>query len=72
MAVETAIVSAALVVYGTSLESTICAVKLIDPDVVGVPEIFPVFGSKASPAGRAPETLHVNGAVPPAATSVAL
>ena len=34
-----------------------CTVKLLVPDAVGVPEIAPVAGASASPAGKDPETM---------------
>ena len=41
------------------------------PDVVGVPEIFPVVPVKVKPAGRDPDRIdHVYGVVPPVAAKV--
>jgi len=48
-------------------------VKLLVPDVVGVPEITPVLGASDRPEGNVPEaTDHVYGVVPPVAANVAL
>lgn len=42
------------------------------PDAVGVPEIVPDEGVRASPAGRVPETtLHTYGCFPPEAPNEA-
>lgn len=42
------------------------------PKTEGVPLIMPVVGFRKRPAGRLPEEmLHVSGAVPPVAASVA-
>jgi len=50
------------------VESVTLAVKLNEPDVVGVPEIVPVAAASVSPAGNAPElTLQLYGVVPPVA-----
>lgn len=50
------------------VESVTLAVKLNEPDVVGVPEIVPVAAARASPAGNAPELmLQLYGVVPPVA-----
>lgn len=50
------------------VESVTLAVKLNEPDVVGVPEIVPVAAAKASPPGNAPELmLQLYGVVPPVA-----
>lgn len=37
--------------------SVTCTIKVYVPAVVGVPEIVPVGGSKASPGGRVPPVL---------------
>jgi hypothetical protein len=53
------------------VESVTFAVKLNEPDAVGVPEIVPAL-DKVRPAGRAPELmLQLYGAVPPLAANVA-
>ena len=50
------------------VESVTLAVKLNEPDVVGVPEIVPVTTAKVKPAGKAPELmLQLYGVVPPVA-----
>jgi hypothetical protein len=59
-------------VYGISLESTICAEKVKEPAVVGVPDMTPVVALKLRPPGSEPTRLHFNGAVPPVAVSVAV
>ena len=47
-------------------------VKLLVPEVVGVPEIVPPV-ERVNPAGRVPDTTdHLYGGVPPVAASVAL
>jgi hypothetical protein len=52
------------------VESVTFAVKLKEPDAVGVPEIVPL-ADKPRPAGKAPEaTLQLYGVVPPVAASV--
>jgi hypothetical protein len=52
------------------VESVTFAVKLNEPDAVGVPEIVPV-ADKVKPAGNAPELmLQLYGVVPPDAASV--
>lgn len=66
-----AIDSGALTVKGTSLESTICAVKLDEPADVGVPEMAPAL--KVRPLGSEPPViLHLSGAVPPLTVSALL
>ncbi len=45
---------------------------MVDPEVVGVPEISPVLLSKVRPAGSDPVRLKVSGAVPPLVVRVAL
>jgi hypothetical protein len=66
-------VSGAVTAYGISLESVIRTTKLEVPTLVGVPEMVPVVVSKVRPAGSEPlAMLHFNGAVPPAAISVAV
>jgi hypothetical protein len=65
------IVLCAVVVYGTSLESVICAVNVDSPTVVGVPEIVALVALKLSPAGKVPlAMLHLSAPVPPVALSV--
>src|ERR1700693_845519 len=39
------------------VESVTCAVKLLVPDPVGVPEIVPVLGASVNPAGKVPERM---------------
>jgi hypothetical protein len=52
------------------VESVTFAVKLNDPEAVGVPEIVPV-AERVRPPGKAPELmLQVYGVVPPLAASV--
>jgi hypothetical protein len=65
---EMAIVSAWV---ATVLElSFTCAVNVVEPGVVGVPEIAPA-GDNVSPAGKAPEaTDHTNPPAPPVADRV--
>jgi hypothetical protein len=46
---------------------------LLIPFLVGVPEITPVPGARANPAGKVPEMIdQEKGAVPPVTTNVAL
>jgi len=53
------------------VESVTFAVKLKEPDVVGVPEIVPLAADSVNPAGNAPELiLQLYGVVPPLATKV--
>jgi hypothetical protein len=53
------------------VESTTLAVKLKEPDVVGVPDIVPAVADRLSPAGNAPELmLQLYGVDPPVAPSV--
>jgi hypothetical protein len=67
------IVSGAVTVNGTLLESTTLTAKLKVPSVVGVPEITPVVVLKVRPGGSVPlAKLHTNGEVPGVATSVVL
>ena len=48
-------------------------VKVDDPAVVGVPEIFPVVVVSVNPAGKVPDEIdHVRGRLPPAATTLAV
>jgi hypothetical protein len=55
------------------LASVTRTVKLLVPVPVGVPEIAPVLGASASPAGKVPDRMdQVYGVVPPVAASVAL
>ena len=50
------------------VESVTLAVKLNEPDAVGVPEIVPVAAARVKPAGNAPELmLQLYGVVPPVA-----
>jgi hypothetical protein len=50
------------------VESVTLAVKLNEPDAVGVPEIVPAATAKVKPAGNAPELmLQLYGVVPPVA-----
>jgi hypothetical protein len=54
-------------------ESTTLAVKLKEPDDVGVPVIAPVLGFKARPGGRLPAVMeNVNGGSPPVVVSAEL
>ena len=39
------------------VESVTLALKLNEPDAVGVPEILPVPAARVSPAGKAPELM---------------
>lgn len=56
---------------GVAAESVTLIVKVELPGAVGVPEIVPL-ALKVSPAGNDPlEMLHVSGATPPLAVSVA-
>ena len=41
----------------SELASVTCKLKLLVPDPVGVPEIAPVLGASASPAGKVPVTM---------------
>ena len=51
-----------------AVESVTFAVKLNEPEVVGVPEIVPVAADSVKPVGSAPElTLQLYGVVPPVA-----
>ena len=53
------------------VESVTFAVKLNEPDAVGVPEIVPLETFSVSPFGSAPEPmLQLYGVVPPLAASV--
>jgi hypothetical protein len=53
--------------------SVTCTVKLLVPVAVGVPEITPVVGVSANPAGNVPERMdQVYGVVPPLAARVAV
>jgi hypothetical protein len=55
------------------LASLTCTVKLLDPIVVGVPEIAPEAELRDKPAGKVPEEIdHVYGPVPPVAAKEAL
>src|SRR6185312_1889019 len=55
------------------LLSLTCAVKLLVPVAVGVPEMTPLEELRDNPSGKLPEiTLHVYGVAPPVAASVAL
>src|SRR3954468_3136132 len=56
------------------LLSLTCTVKLLVPELLGVPEIAPVEAPRVSPAGRVPETTtdQLYGVTPPLAASVAL
>jgi hypothetical protein len=57
----------------SELASETCTVNVLVPDPVGVPEIIPVAGSSARPAGKLPEmTDQLSGGVPPVAAKVAL
>jgi hypothetical protein len=50
------------------VESVTLAVKLNEPDAVGVPEIVPVPTAKVNPPGSAPELmLQLYGVEPPVA-----
>ncbi len=50
------------------VESVTLAVKLNEPDAVGVPEMLPVPPARVRPAGKAPELMfQVKGVVPPVA-----
>jgi hypothetical protein len=40
-----------------AVESVTFAVKLNDPEVVGVPEIVPLAAASVRPAGKAPELM---------------
>jgi hypothetical protein len=51
--------------------SVTVTVAVVVPAVVGVPEITPVPGSIANPAGS-PDADHVNGAAPPVAVTCPL
>ena len=43
-----------------AFKSLTCAVKLLVPAPVGVPEITPLLGARVNPAGKVPETIdHV-------------
>src|SRR3990172_5132546 len=54
-----------------ALASLTCTVKVDVPVVVGVPDMTPVEGSRAKPAGRVPdETDQVYGIFPPTAVRV--
>jgi hypothetical protein len=54
------------------LESVAVTVRVVVPEVVGVPVMEPVAGARLSPAGRDPEVMdHVTGAVPPVDAKVA-
>src|SRR3954467_79258 len=66
----TAILSAFVAVC--PLLSLTCAMKLLVPELLGVPEIVPVEAPRVSPAGRVPETTdQLYGVTPPLAASVA-
>ncbi len=53
------------------VESVTFAVKLNEPDAVGVPEIVPLDADSVRPAGNAPALmLQLYGVVPPVAASV--
>jgi hypothetical protein len=53
------------------VESAIFAVKLNEPDAVGVPEIVPVVADSVRPLGKDPAlTLQLYGVVPPVAPNV--
>jgi len=55
------------------LASVTRTVNVLVPIPVGVPEIAPVLGASANPAGSAPDTMdQVYGVVPPVAASVVL
>ena len=70
---EITIVSFAVTVNGTALESISLTVNVNVPAAVGIPEIAPVAALNASPAGSDPlEMLVVSAAVPPAEIMVAL
>ena len=50
----TVIVSACVSVTGVAAESRTCAVKLNEPEAVGVPEMAPVLAFRVNPPGNAP------------------
>lgn len=67
-----AIVKAFVAVFTGELESVTSAVKLKEPDCVGVPEIVPELLLNVNPAGSEPLlTLHEYGVVPPVACKLA-
>lgn len=67
-----AIVKAFVAVFTGELESVTSAVKVKEPDCVGVPEIVPELLLNVNPAGSEPlVTLHERGVVPPVACRVA-
>ena len=56
-----------------AFESVTLTVNFLVPVPVGVPEMAPVFGASARPAGKDPDAMaQVYGVVPPEAASVAL
>lgn len=63
-------IESAFVADAPALSVTL-AVKLLVPEVVGVPVIAPVELLRDNPAGSVPdESDHVSGAVPPVAAKV--